>query len=51
MYFFEAGTFPEKLIFQKKNFEEQVFSKTVTFSEKLVLHNQIYSIILEKTFH
>ena len=46
---FEAGSSFEQLIFQKKNFfRGTYFLRTVTFSEKLVLRNQLHCIYTRK---
>ena len=45
MYLFKARTASELLLLHKNNFfRSGCFLKTVTFSEKLVLRNQIHSI-------
>ena len=49
MYFFEAGTFSELLLFENF-FKSRYFLKTVTFSEKLVLRNQVHNIYAWKDF-
>ena len=52
MHFFEAGSFYEQLLFQKKKiFRSRYFLRTVTFSEKLVLRNQLHCIYTWKDFH
>ena len=52
MYFLEAGTSSEQLLFQKKNFlRGRCFLKTLTFFKKLALRDQFHSIDTFKTFH
>ena len=51
MYFSEAGTFSEPILFQKKNiFKSRYFLQTVFFAEKLLLHNHVRSIYTWKDF-
>ena len=51
MCFSEAGSSSEQLIFQKKIFlRSRCFLRTVTFSEKLVVRNQLHYIYTGKDF-
>ena len=50
MYFFEADSSFIQLLFQNKNFRSSYFLRTVTFSEELVLRNQLHSTYTWKSF-